>query len=259
MRYPIALCLILGALLSPAGAAAELEIQIVYDNTSARSGIEADWGFAAVVRFRGQTILFDSGTKPEVFVENLRRLEIEPESISHAVLSHGHGDHLGGIYQLFPQNRSMVVHFLDGFDQEWFQKAEAIGMHPRHVTGPAEIVPGVYTTGVVDGPSPEQALVIETSKGLVILTGCSHPGVVNMVEAAEKQHGRNAARLVLGGFHMGGQPENRIREQTARLKELNVSSVGSTHCTGELAQKLFRDAYGEQYVEGGAGRLIELD
>ncbi|UCG86175.1 MAG: MBL fold metallo-hydrolase [Gemmatimonadota bacterium] len=238
---------------------AELEIQIVYDNTSARSGIAADWGFAAVVTFRGQRILFDSGTKPELFLENLRKLEIAPNSISHAVFSHEHGDHMNGIYQLFPMNSSMAVYFLDSFQEAWFQKAQAVGMRPQRVTGPVEIVPGIYTTGIVEGPVSEQALIIETSKGLVVLTGCSHPGVAKIVEAAEKQRSQDSVRLVLGGFHMTNQREAQIRAQIARLQELNVTSVGPTHCTGELAQKLFREVYGDQYLTLGAGKLLELE
>ena len=240
-------------------AGAELEIQIVYDNTSARAGIEADWGFAAVVTFRGQRVLFDSGANPGLFLENLRKLEIAPNSISHAVFSHEHGDHMNGIYQLFPLNRSMVIHFLDCFEEELFEKAQAIGMRPRRVTGPVEIVPGIYTTGIVDGPVSEQALIIETSKGLVVVTGCSHPGVVKLVEAAERQRGQDSVRLVLGGFHMSSQSEAEIRAQIVRLQELNVASVGPTHCTGELAQKLFQGVYGDRYLSLGAGKLLQLE
>ena len=238
---------------------AELEILIIYDNTSARAGIEADWGFAALVTFRGQRVLFDTGTKPGLFLENLEKLKIDPGSFSHVVISHPHGDHLNGLYELFPLNRSMEVFFLDSFPDEVFRKAETVGIKPQRVKGPVEIVPGVYTTGIVDGASSEQALVVETSKGLVVVTGCSHPGVVRMVEAAEEQRGKNSVRLVLGGFHLSSQSESDINAQIKRMRELNVASVVPTHCTGELAWKLFREAYGEHCDSGGAGKTFELE
>ena len=238
---------------------AELEIQIIYDNTSARAGIEADWGFAALVSFRGQRVLLDSGTKPKLFLENLKKLGIDPASITHAVISHEHGDHINGIYRLYSLNPSMVVYFLDAFPDEAFKRADAVGMKPRRVTGPVEIVPGIYSTGLVEGRPPEQALIVETSKGLVLITGCSHPGVAKLVEAAEKQRGQDSVRLVLGGFHMGGQSESEILTHIARLKELKVQSVVPTHCTGDLAQRLFREAYGDKCDTGGAGKRIVLD
>lgn len=240
-------------------SAAELEIQVVYDNTSAKAGMEGDWGFAAVVTLRGRRVLFDSGTKPELFLANLRKLRIDPGSITHAIISHQHGDHINGIYRLFPLNPSMEVYFLDNFPDEAFEQAEAVGMKPRRVRGQVEIMPGIYSTGMVDGRVPEQALVVETSKGLVMLVGCSHPGVVKLVETAQRQRGADTVRLVLGGYHMSQQTESAIRAQVARLKELNVVSVVPAHCTGDLAQKLFREAYGEEYDTGGAGKRVVLE
>ena len=218
-----------------------LEIRIVYDNTSIEAGVQPDWGFAALVTLDGRRVLFDTGAKADLFMENLRRLEIKPISIEHLVISHNHGDHTGGIKLLSTQNPRIKVHM------------------PEARSGPFEVVPGIYSTGPVEGQPREQALVIETPKGIVLLTGCSHPGIVKMVEAAEKQRGKNSVRLLLGGFHMLQQNADQINSTISRLKQLNVASAIPTHCSGDLTIKLFREAFGFTPDAAGAGKRIVLE
>lgn len=237
----------------------ELSIQVIYDNTSAREGIEADWGFAALVHFRGRSVLFDSGMKPELFLTNLRKLGIDPRSITHAVISHEHGDHRNGIYTFYKLNSQIEVSFLDNFATAAFDQASGVGMKPRRITGPAEILPGIYTTGVVEGRPSEQALVIETSKGLVVLTGCSHPGVVRMVETAEKQRGQQRVRFLLGGFHLLQDSEQQVSEKIAALKRLRVESIAPTHCTGDRAIGMMRASFGAEFKAAGAGQRFVFE
>ena len=256
----LTIAILLGATFGLFAAASDpLEILVLYDNTSIQTGVQADWGFAALVTFRGEKVLFDSGTKPDILLSNMKALAVDPAGIRHAVISHGHGDHLLGIYKVFPSNPSMKVYFLDAFPDPAFRNAEAIGMRPQRVRAPIKIVDGIYSTGPVDGNPPEQALVIETAKGLVVLTGCSHPGVVKMVEAAEQQRGAKSVRFLLGGFHMLQQGEAEATQNIERLRALGVASVAATHCTGDLAMRLFAKAYGPQSVTAGAGKRFVLD
>lgn len=240
-------------------SSAELEIKIVYDNTSSDGNLREDWGFAALVEFQGRRILFDSGTYADLFLANLSKLDIDPASITHAVISHSHADHRNGIYRLGLRNHTMRVYFLDDFPPDAFELAMAVGINPVRVKEPLEIVAGVYSTGIVEGSSSEQALVIETSKGLVVLTGCSHPGVGRMVEAAEKLRGKDSVHLLLGGFHMHRLKDEAIGAAIARLQELKVETVAPAHCTGERAKLLFRQAFGERYLPAGAGRRIVIE
>jgi 7,8-dihydropterin-6-yl-methyl-4-(beta-D-ribofuranosyl)aminobenzene 5'-phosphate synthase len=241
-----------------AQAPPELEIRVIYDNTSARADVKEDWGFSALVTFRGRRVLFDSGTKPELFLENLKKLDVEPQSIEQTLISHTHDDHRGGVYKLYPLHPRMRVHFLDLFTREAFEDAARIGMKPQRVTRPFELLPGMYSTGVVAGDPPEQSLVIETSRGIVMLVGCSHPGVVRMVEAAERQRKKNSVRLLLGGFHMFRQRPEQIAPQIVRLKELGVERIMPAHCTGDLAKQMIRDAFGAGYETAGAGKVVTL-
>lgn len=235
--------LVLLLLLSTAALAAPrsspTEILILYDNVAAEPGLTAHWGFAALVTHHGRRVLLDTGTKAELFIEHLRKLKIDPATIEQVVISHAHGDHTGGLSSLRAAHPRLVVH------------------EPKK-PGPFEVVPGVYSTGIIAGPVTEQAMVIDTPKGLVVLTGCSHPGIVKMVEVAVTQRGARPVRLVLGGFHMLQQSPEQIQGAISELKRLNVAMALATHCSGDLAVKMFREAFGEG-PGAGVGRRIVLD
>ena len=237
-------------------AAAQVEIRIAYDNTAATAGFTEDWGFSAVVAAGGQTVLFDSGTDPDVFMRHLERLGIDPAAITAAVISHHHADHRGGVFRFALKNREAPVYFLESFPKRVFDLAWAVAMRIQRVKGPLEVAPGMFTTGEIPGPIPEQALVVESPAGLVILVGCGHPGLARMVETAARQHPSGKIRLVLGGFHMMRWDDEQIQAEIERLKALGVEQVAPAHCTGERAKRLFRSAWGRNYLAAGAGRRI---
>ncbi len=236
----------------------ELEVRILFDNTSARKDLQRSWGFSALVDFRGHRLLFDAGSDPILLLEHMKKMRIDPKSIKQAVISHHHGDHRRGIYWVFEKNPAMKVHFLDSFSEEAFREAAAVKMKPNRVKGPFEVAPGTFSTGPVKGLPEEQALVIETSRGLVMLVGCSHPGVVKMVETAQRQRKKKALYLLLGGLHMLRHSPQDVRKTIHRLLELKVATVIPAHCSGEQTVELFRSTYG-QHLTAGAGRWIVLD
>ena len=238
---------------------AELEIRVIYDNTSAQPGIQEDWGYAALVDFRGHRILFDSGTKPDLFLTNLSKMQIDPASITQAMISHEHRDHRSGIYKLYPLHRRLTTHFLDRFPAEAFAEAEQVGMTPRRVSGPMQLAPGLWTTGAIEGDPPEQSLVIETSKGLVLMTGCSHPGIVKIVQTVEKQRGVDSIRMLIGGFHLFRAGADEIDVMGNRLRALGVRRIVPAHCTGDLAKEKFAALWKDDYGTAGAGKRLVLD
>jgi 7,8-dihydropterin-6-yl-methyl-4-(beta-D-ribofuranosyl)aminobenzene 5'-phosphate synthase len=260
MRLEAMMVSLLAAGAPAARSAGPVEIRIVYDNETAEGDLRPDWGFAAAVDTGSSRILFDSGNDPEIFLGNLERLGIAPGSITHALISHAHADHLNGLYRFATLNKRMSVFFLAGFPQDVFEIAMAVGMAPRRVKGPLEIAPGVWSTGEVAGEPPEQALVIETGEGLVIMTGCSHPGVAALVEAARRARPEaSGVRLLIGGFHMMRQNEAQIQAQIERLRSLGVRRVSPAHCTGERGKRLFRQAFGADCLPAGAGRVFQLE
>lgn len=139
-------------------AAEPVQIDILYDDTSIRPDLDADWGFVVLVTTGGHRVLLDTGANDAVFMKNLKAMGVDPASIEHLVISHEHGDHTGAIAHLMRINPKFEVH------------------KPVLNQGPFQVAPGVYSTGALPGPATKQALVLETPKGLVVITGCSHPG-----------------------------------------------------------------------------------
>lgn len=235
----------------------ELEIRILFDNTAANKDYLRSWGFSALIDFRGKRILFDSGSDPVLLLEHMEKMKIDPNSIHEAFISHVHDDHRRGIYWVFEKNPKMKVHFLDSFGIEAFKAADQVKMKPNRVKAPFELMPGVYSTGPIEGLPPEQALVLETTQGLVMIVGCSHPGIVKMVEAAQQQRSQKSIRLLLGGFHLLKTEPDEIRKVVNRLDALNVKLVIPAHCTGDVATDMLQSVFGKH--SAGAGRWILLD
>ncbi|MCP5103503.1 MAG: MBL fold metallo-hydrolase [bacterium] len=103
----------------------------------------------------------------------------------------------------------------------------------------------------------EQSLILDTDKGLILITGCSHPGIVSIVKKTMEIR-KKKVFMALGGFHLWGKPENELKTIIAQLKELGVVKVGATHCTGDPAIKLFKEAFGKNYVSMGVGKVLKF-
>jgi 7,8-dihydropterin-6-yl-methyl-4-(beta-D-ribofuranosyl)aminobenzene 5'-phosphate synthase len=125
------------------------------------------------------------------------------------------------------------------------------------VEEPLEILPGVYTTGEVSSGIVEQALAVETGDGLVVVTGCAHPGVVEMVRRAREVVEGEVA-LVMGGFHLGGADWGQIEGIIADFRRLGVQRVAPCHCTGDRARQMFADAFGTDFIPAGVGWMITV-
>ena len=126
------------------------------------------------------------------------------------------------------------------------------------MTDPLEILPGVHTTGEMSKTRAsiiEQALVVETEQGLVVVTGCAHPGVVEMVRRAKEAVGGDVA-LVMGGFHLGDASGRQLDDIIADFRELGVQQVAPSHCTGDRAREVFAEAYGDGCILPGVGHVF---
>jgi 7,8-dihydropterin-6-yl-methyl-4-(beta-D-ribofuranosyl)aminobenzene 5'-phosphate synthase len=233
-----------------------LTITIVYDNNAYDSRLRTAWGFAALVEYRGQILLFDTGGDAPTLLSNMAALGIEPASIGAVVLSHIHGDHTGGLTGLLAAGAHPTVYVPPSFPSDFKQQVGGIAPVVE-VTPGQQIGDGIYTTGEMEGPPAEQALVLQTPSGLAVVTGCAHPGVVQMVEkAGELLDGE--IYLVLGGFHLGSKSEPEIAAIIADFRRLGVQKVAPCHCTGDRARAAFAQEYGDDYVAAGAGRVITV-
>jgi len=240
-----------------AGPPVPLTITITYDNNPYDDRLRTAWGFSCLLRLPEKTILFDTGGDSSILLDNMEQLQIDPKEIDTVVLSHIHGDHVGGLGGILAQNSDVTVYLPASFPQSLKEDVKLYGAEVQEVYEPRELFDGVYTTGELNGGIREQSLIVKTDEGLVIITGCAHPGVVNIVQRAREIAG-DRVYLLLGGFHLGGASASKIDSIIDSFEQLGVERVAPCHCSGDTARRLFRDHYGEGYVECGVGRRVTL-
>jgi 7,8-dihydropterin-6-yl-methyl-4-(beta-D-ribofuranosyl)aminobenzene 5'-phosphate synthase len=248
-----------GAAVASAGAPAgpTFKFTVLYDNYVFRDGTKADWGFSCLIEGAEKTILFDTGTKPEILIHNVDALGIDLAKIDLIVLSHAHADHTGGLSAVLARNARVEVLFPASFGAGFAAMITKAGAAPRAVDKPVEICRNVFLTGELGGPIKEMALVLDTSRGLVVLTGCSHPGIVDILKRV-KEIRNSPIHLVFGGFHLMNAPDASIQGLLAAFEELGVERCGATHCTGDRQIELIKARFGDRYVPMGTGRVIEV-
>jgi 7,8-dihydropterin-6-yl-methyl-4-(beta-D-ribofuranosyl)aminobenzene 5'-phosphate synthase len=236
----------------------KLNITIVYDNNKYDPRLEAKWGFSCLVEGLGKTILFDTGGDSVTLLGNMEKLEIDPAEINVVVLSHIHGDHVGGLSGFLEENSSVVVYLPQSFPQNLKDEVKALGAEVNQVSEDRKLFEGVYTTGELGNGIKEQSLIIETREELVIVTGCAHPGVTNIIRKAREIVEQDRVFLVMGGFHLTGAPTSQIKSIIEEFRHLDVRKVAPCHCSGKETRELFEKEYGEDYVDSGVGKIIAL-
>ena len=242
-----------------------LTITIVYDNNVYDPRLKTVWGFSCLIEYRRRVILFDTGGDSPTLLANMAALGIDPGEIEAVVLSHIHGDHTGGLSGILEMAgddltvfvpRSFPARFKDAV---WTkaQTFDRLRTSLVEVAGPMDISEGVYTTGELGTGIIEQSLVVRTDGGLVVVTGCAHPGIVEVVRKAKALSG-DEVYLVLGGFHLGGKSRKEIEGIISEFRRLGVRKVAPCHCTGEQAIRMFRQEYGQDFIQAGAGTVVRV-
>lgn len=230
-----------------------VRVTIVFNNVIGREDLGYGWGMAAYVEGYEQKILFDTGDNGAILLRNLQKLGINPKDIDFVFLSHAHEDHTGGLWSFLREKSDVTVCLLKSFPASFKGKVREMGARVLEVDKPMELLPGVWTTGPLGEAIEEQSLILRTSEGVVLLTGCSHPGIANIVKKAKELFPDDRLLFVTGGFHLLSTPRGIVRKIAEELKQLGVEKIGPSHCTGEEARDIFKDIFGENFVEAGAG------
>jgi 7,8-dihydropterin-6-yl-methyl-4-(beta-D-ribofuranosyl)aminobenzene 5'-phosphate synthase len=243
-----------------AGARTEAEhvrIAVVYNNVPHVRGLTTGWGFAALVETGGRTILFDTGGDGTILLDNMHRLGLDPKAVDAVVLSHIHADHTGGLEDFLEHNPNVTVYMPDSFPASFRKGVQRSGAKTVSISGPQQIMDSVYSTGEMGRAPGEQAMIIDTLEGLIVITGCAHPNVGDMAERARAYLGTNIY-LLMGGFHLSGRSDDELHAIVRRLKALGVRKVAPSHCTGDSAIRMFRNEWGDDFIEGGLGAVIAV-
>ncbi len=280
---------------SPPAASADptkAQITVLYDAFGKTSAMQKDWGYAALVEYGGKRILFDTGNNPEILARNARAKGVDLAKLDFVVMSHRHGDHMGGMAYLLSVNPKVKIYApKEGFGvygadlpSTFYRKDASLPTEQRYYDGAppetmrfgtawpeanfqlvdrtTEIAPGIHLISLVsDKPGTlelrELSLAIDTPDGLVIVVGCSHPGIDKIVEAAAKINPR--INLVAGGFHLVVAKDDEIGRIAMSLRDTyKVGYVAPGHCTGEPTFAALRKAFGDRYLYAGLGTTLTL-
>ncbi len=235
----------------------EVSMITIYDNYQHDQNLQTGWGFSCLVDADDRKLLFDTGAEGSILLDNMKKLGIDPQKIDCVVLSHAHGDHTGGLDDFLEENSGVKVYLLKSFPEGFKKKVESTGAEVVEVGDSITISEKVSTTGELGTSIKEQSLMIKTSKGLVVITGCAHPGIVDIVRHAKKITGEEIY-LVLGGFHLLNLSETQLKEVIKGFRELGVKKAAPCHCSGDKTREVFRQEYGEDFIENGVGKIIEF-
>jgi 7,8-dihydropterin-6-yl-methyl-4-(beta-D-ribofuranosyl)aminobenzene 5'-phosphate synthase len=295
MRHFFVCALAVVVLLLTGMAAAETpnRVTILYDSFGKNPSLTMDWGFAALVEYGGKRILFDTGNNAKIFEHNVKAVGVDLGNLDFVVMSHRHGDHMGGLAYLLKVNPAVKIYApkersgVYGDDQPsstWYRKDASLPAEQRYYSGAppeiihmgeawpganfqlidrnTEIAPGMYLIALVsDRPGTlelhELSLAIRTPDGLVLVVGCSHPGVEHIVQEATAINPH--INILFGGLHQIQAPDPEVeRIATVLHNQYRLERVAPGHCTGEPEFGALKKTFGDHYVYAGAGSVVDL-
>jgi 7,8-dihydropterin-6-yl-methyl-4-(beta-D-ribofuranosyl)aminobenzene 5'-phosphate synthase len=268
------------------------QITILYDAFGTDPAMTKDWGFSALVEVAGKRILFDTGDNAEIFAANVKAKGVDLSKLDFVILSHRHSDHIAGLSYVLSVNPTVKIYapkegfgiFGSSLPSSFYRKDDSLPADMRYYDGKppevmkfgaawanahfelidqtTEIAPGITLIALIsDLPGTrelkELSLAVNGPDGLILVVGCSHPGIERIVEAAAAINPK--IRLIAGGFHMVAAPDEAIAKVVAALKDrFKVESIAPGHCTGEPTFAALKKAFGDKYLYAGLGTSIAL-
>ncbi|QCT93862.1 MBL fold metallo-hydrolase [Caminibacter mediatlanticus TB-2] len=230
-----------------------MKFSIVFDNYIANDRLESFWGFSLMIE---DYFLFDTGSNGRALVRNMAKMGFSLQELKYFFISHPHWDHIGGIDSVIDENRLMSLFLPDSLSKFYVRDLRKLSREVKVISNPQKLFGKFYSTGIME-PIGEQSIIIEEEDFLIVVTGCAHPGVVNIIKRAIDML-KKPVLYVIGGFHLMRSTEEEINNVIKNLKSLGVEYVTPTHCSGDLAIEMFKDVYKDNYIPGGVGRIIEF-
>jgi 7,8-dihydropterin-6-yl-methyl-4-(beta-D-ribofuranosyl)aminobenzene 5'-phosphate synthase len=276
---------------SPAATApAPARITVLYDAFGKNAATTKDWGYAALVEVNGKRILFDTGDNPEIFARNVKAKGVDLKNLDFVVMSHRYGDHMGGMDYLLNVNPKVKIYaptevggvYGFSFPSASYRKNASLPAEQRYYDGTppqviklgsawpsanlelidktTQITPDMWLIALVsDAPGTKElkelSLAIDTPDGMVLVVGCSHPGIEPIVAEAAKINPR--IHLIAGGFHLAWAQDPTIEKATTALHDTyKVDYIAPGHCTGEPTFAALQKAFGDRYLYAGLGTTL---
>ena len=272
----------------------QIKLTTLCENTAAGPGFLAEWGWSILVQVNDKNVLFDTGMSGAA-VHNADKLGIDLHSIDTIVLSHAHRDHTGGLHEVLRRTGTVDIIAHPGiwdlkykrqspeekpeytgipFAREELEKFASFNLTKE----PVYIFENILTTDEIrvttdfetiephfylkqmgtfkhDPFADDLALIVKTEKGLVIILGCAHRGMINILHHARNLTGDERVCAVIGGTHLYPKTDDQIDKTIESLKEIDVQRIGVSHCTGIHAAMRLAQAFGDRFFFNNAGTI----
>lgn len=268
------------------------QITILYDAFGKESAMSKDWGYSAFIEYHGKRILFDTGNNPEILAKNAKAAGVDLSRLDLVVLSHRHSDHMGGMEHLLRANPNVKIYapketfgvYGSSLPSTFYRRDETLSPEQRYYQGSPpktmtfgsawprarfelidktrEIAPGLQLIALVSNKPGtlellELSLAIEPREGLVLVVGCSHPGIQRIVEAANAID--DDIHLIVGGLHLITAEDPDIEKVGRSLDETwKVDYIAPGHCTGEPTFSALQKIFGDRYLYAGLGERLQI-
>lgn len=237
-----------------------MQIEILFDSDGLSKKFSVGWGFSCLV---GEKILFDTGKSAESLLLNMKSMNVDVSRLEAVVISHEHWDHTGGLWEILKMKEGLRVYACPGFSMAFTTRVKELKGTPVNANKFTNITDNFYTTGEIPAEYkgkdiPEQALVVRTDMGISVVTGCSHPGIVKMLEDIKKSFPSQSLHLVMGGFHLLDKNRRTIRSIVEEFRRIGVKKVGPAHCTGKKATRAFKREYQDDFIPISVGLTLDI-
>lgn len=234
-----------------------IKVTMIYNNIGVNSQLTNKWGLSLIVEHNEDALLFDTGGEPEVLWDNMQKIGIDIDEISNVVISHNHWDHVNGLDAIVEHSKKSPKVYVPEQNLKDI-KYNFKGANLKGVNNPVQINEFIWTTGQLTGeyktnPIYEQSIIIVQDASIFLFTGCSHPGIVKIVEKTKKIFPDKDLKLVAGGFHMAKYSNEEVRESSDKLKKLKVEKIAPSHCTGEKAIQVFKKEWKDNFMDFDIG------
>lgn len=275
----------------------KLKITTLVDNYALfGSRFWAEHGLSFLIEADSEKILFDTGQSKEVIAHNLEKLNEDLSDLNYIVLSHGHYDHTGGLEEVARRigNAKVFAH-PNIFDEKYVKRdgkyirigipfdiddlKNSFNFHLNEEG--SEIIKGIRTTGQIpritefehvpkrfyikkndtyinDNIIDDQALILETQNGIMVILGCTHSGLINTLYHIKGITGKNEFWGLIGGVHLWSAEEEQLKRTAKALEEFNPRIIGLSHCSGLNAFLYFSKVFGEKVFLNSAGSVIQI-